>query len=94
MRERVRDGVEVARRVEWWVGGHAREVNIYSMTEDEAKAIREIIESAAPVNHVGIRWEIFDIIQEQLSVFMETEQTAEETAAIIQARVEEFLGLT
>jgi len=93
MRERVRDGVELARTVEWWSAGYSQDVYIYSMTGDEAKAIREIIESAVPMHIADVRWEIYDIIWEELNVFLETEQTAEETAARIQARVEDFLGI-
>jgi hypothetical protein len=93
MRERVRDGVELARTMEWWGTGYSQDVYIYSMTEDEAKAIREIIESAVPMHIADVRWEIHDIIWEELNVFLETEQTAEETAARIQARVEGFLGI-
>ncbi|MCL2247932.1 MAG: extracellular solute-binding protein [Oscillospiraceae bacterium] len=92
MRELVRDGVELARTVEWWSAGYSQDVYIYSMTEDEAQIVREIIESAVPMHIADVRWEIYDIIWEELNVFLETEQTAEETAAIIQARVEEFLG--
>jgi len=61
---------------------------IYAMTEDEAAEIRKLVESAVPVVHIDRR--VHKIVREETAIFIETNRSAEETARIIQDRVQEF----
>ncbi|MCL2222713.1 MAG: hypothetical protein FWC20_08750 [Oscillospiraceae bacterium] len=74
-----------------WSGAytHIHTTFMYAITEDEAAQIREIVENA--VQTASIDGCIHSIIHEETTIFIETNRSAEETARVIQERVQELL---
>jgi ABC-type glycerol-3-phosphate transport system substrate-binding protein len=66
-------------------------VNVYAMTEYQAAVIRNLAESASyhTLEFTGARWE--SIVWDETRIFIRGERSAEETARIIQDRVQEYL---
>ncbi|MCL2248131.1 MAG: hypothetical protein FWC13_02560 [Oscillospiraceae bacterium] len=86
------NGVELPQELLWHgprTPLHPIPLLIYAMTEDEAAEIRGIVESAKPA--LNIYRVIYTMIREEVSLFMANILSAEETAIIIQKRVQELL---
>jgi ABC-type glycerol-3-phosphate transport system substrate-binding protein len=79
------DDAEVPERVSWY--GH--QLEIYAMTEYEAAALREVIDS------VSFAWRQDDVIDavfgEVIPPFLSGSRSAQETARILQNRVQRYL---
>jgi len=92
----IRDGVEYPRELEW-PGSRTPLfpepiLLLYAMTEYEAAQIREIVETAVSARRFyDVEWHVHEIVREEAVVFIETARTAEETALVIQERVQALL---
>ena len=86
--DHMEEGEEMPQRSVWISGDHS--IDVYSMTAEEAAGLREIVESASVIGrfHQGV----WGIIQEELLPFFAGDRTADNTARIIQNRVQTFLN--
>jgi hypothetical protein len=86
MTPRIVGGVEQS--ITAWFGRHTR-VELYAMTEEEAADIRALIHSA----DLSFRFDetVHMILMEESELFFDGQRTAEETARVIQSRVQAYL---
>ena len=83
------DGEEIPRVSMWFDDG--TEINLYAMNQSNADDLRLIVESARPIGR-WIEATLWETIEQDLSVFFAGERTAQDTARIIQSRVQVFLN--
>lgn len=65
-------------------------VEIYSMSEDEARLLEQIIDNASPGNDRDL--EILNIVNGQVEAYFSGQRSAEETAKIIQNKVQLYVN--
>jgi multiple sugar transport system substrate-binding protein len=78
------------RPIEFGWPGLSQRFYMYAMTEDEADAVRDIVQSASI--SFQQHWIIMDIILEDSYAFFNGARSAEDTARIIQNRVQTYLN--
>jgi len=66
--------------------------NFYAVTEDSAKKMRDIVESASVIVRRVHKMGLWEIIEKDLDSFFTGNRSAEDTARIIQSRVQIFLS--
>ena len=79
-----------AQMIERWEGDF--QVDILAMTEAEVQSLRAIIDSAKPGGHFRFDSDLWEIMMEELLPFFAGESTAEDTARVIQDRVQGYLA--
>jgi len=67
-----------------------RQIPMYAMTQAEADGLRAIVESASVVGHFHVT--VWELVQEELLPFFAGDRTAENTARIINNRVQTFMN--
>ena len=72
-----------------WVDDHIM-IDIYAMTQEEAAALRAIVESASLLGHFNER--VAEMVAEEILPFFAGDRTAENTARILQNRVQTYLN--
>ncbi|MCL2367946.1 MAG: hypothetical protein FWC72_03025 [Oscillospiraceae bacterium] len=80
-------GMEIPRQI--WMGDGLT-IEYYAMTAEMAAQLREIIEAAIPAGRFDPG--LWDIVLEALSAFFAGDHTAEDTARILQNRVQTYLS--
>ena len=65
-------------------------IDIYAMTEEEAQALREIVESASLLGRFNET--VMEMVQEEILPFFAGDRTAADTARILQNRIQTYLN--
>ena len=80
--------IELPRGDAWF--GDGLHIELFSMTDEVANSLWKIVETARPMGRFDQG--LWDIVQEEIPPFFAEDRTAEETARIIQNRVQTFLS--
>jgi len=81
--------LEVAMELSWVTHDGGVQIRIHGLTEDGASDLRELVESISFVSHYNQI--ILEILMDELSPFLAGNRTAEDTARVMQNRVQMYL---